>query len=216
VTLCSKEEEDENRYKIVELLLKSGGDLSKKNAERWSLTEVAASIKNQRIVTTLYQHKSSSKLKSWRKNQEIVMRCLKDIPDSYLEIKWDINSSIIPFVSHFAPSDTNKIWKVGSSLRVDFTFLGYKKTSERSLLMREKSLVKDKYPEFVMIDRKEKTFIDTLQKSGKKAAKKLIDKEVKKRRVEVKEFKWKTSKDTKKIHDRMAQKYTLKFDVETN
>jgi len=218
VMLCSKEEKDNNRYKIVELLLKSGGDVLKKNAEKWSLTEVAASIKNQRIVTTLYEYKSSAKLKSWRRNQEIVMEHLKNIPDSYLEIKWNINSGVIPFLSYFTPSDTYKIWKVGSSLRLDFTFLGYEsgkqKTSEMSLLMREKALLKDEHPEFVMIDRKEKVIYYPSHGSDEKAATELSDKELTKKKTKIKEFNSKALKDKKKIHGREAQKYILKFNLE--
>lgn len=42
-------------------------------------------------------------------------------------MKWDFDSSFIPFVSRFAPSDTFKIWKYKDCLRVDSTLANFKK-----------------------------------------------------------------------------------------
>jgi hypothetical protein len=43
-----------------------------------------------------------------------------------MEIHYEFDSSLIPLVSKLAPSDTIKIWKVGSSVRCDLTLVGYK------------------------------------------------------------------------------------------
>ncbi|KAL2923174.1 Ankyrin repeat domain-containing protein 13B [Bienertia sinuspersici] len=34
-------------------------------------------------------------------------------------------SSVIPFISRVAPSDTYKIWKIGANLRADMTLVGF-------------------------------------------------------------------------------------------
>lgn len=52
---------------------------------------------------------------------------LKDVPDFYTEVKWECSSNWIPFLSKIAPSDTFQIWKVGSSIRVDFSLVGFTK-----------------------------------------------------------------------------------------
>lgn len=49
------------------------------------------------------------------------------MPDFYIEINWDLDSSIIPFFSRIGPSDTFKLWKYGRSIRCDTTYVGFKK-----------------------------------------------------------------------------------------
>jgi hypothetical protein len=51
---------------------------------------------------------------------------LSQINDFYLEMKWEVH---IPLLSMFCPHDTCKIWKVGSNVRFDFTFLQFKNLS---------------------------------------------------------------------------------------
>ena len=57
-------------------------------------------------------------------------------------MKWEFNSSLIPFLSKFAPNDVFKIYKrsityfiKGTSLRLDSTFAGTKsyKTKRREM-----------------------------------------------------------------------------------
>lgn len=63
---------------------------------------------------------------------------LADVPDFYMEMKWEFESNIIPFVSKFAPSDTFKIWKYGRSVRCDTTYAGLQKYRAKR---RDQSLI---------------------------------------------------------------------------
>ena len=111
----------------------------------------------------------TSKLVQWKQKQETISEQLAEIPDFYLEIKWDFKSNFIPFISHFTPCDTYKIWKMGSSIRLDFspfvTNKGKSKQTNISLIMRERYLINDPYRdiEFAIMDRNNEEFINILQ-----------------------------------------------------
>ena len=53
-----------------------------------------------------------------------IKKILKSHFDFSVEIDVKVNS-YIPFVSNFTPTDTLKIYKSGSSLRMDYTLVGY-------------------------------------------------------------------------------------------
>lgn len=56
---------------------------------------------------------------------------LKKIPDFYVQMHWECQSSWIPFLSRIAPSDDLEIWKVGTSLRLDFSLVGFQKLKNK-------------------------------------------------------------------------------------
>ena len=51
------------------------------------------------------------------------------MPDFSIDLHFECGSSYIPFISSLAPSDTYKIYKRGSDLRLDMTLIGFKKFS---------------------------------------------------------------------------------------
>jgi len=232
VMVCIPNETNVRRYKIIDLLFKMGGDPLEKNDEGWSLLEVAASIKNTYIVNMVYKHTRAAKLRLWREKQEVVVEHLAYLPDFYLEIKWDFRSSLIPFLSHFTPSDTFKIWKMGSSIRLDFSFLGYNEgaaiVSDTTLLMREKFLIRDQYHkvELAVLDKKNRALVNPLDSPDddeiKESVKEIISNRVVQGDIKIGEVGWKSSKTilgnnkVKKIYGRLAQKYKVNFDMEVN
>ena len=50
-------------------------------------------------------------------------RFLKEMPDFYIEIKFDCDSKYIPFFSKIAPSDIIKIWKYKKHIRIDWNII---------------------------------------------------------------------------------------------
>eukprot|EP00826_Nyctotherus_ovalis_P049504 TRINITY_DN5997_c0_g2_i1.p1 TRINITY_DN5997_c0_g2~~TRINITY_DN5997_c0_g2_i1.p1 ORF type:complete len:511 (-),score=99.31 TRINITY_DN5997_c0_g2_i1:165-1697(-) len=232
VMLCSPEEMNVSRYKIIDLLFKLGSDPLERNGEGWTLLDVAASIRNTYITNIVYKHTRAAKLRLWKSKQEIVAEHLNNLPDFYLEIKWDFRSAFIPFLSRFAPSDTFKIWKMGSSIRLDFSFMGYNEgraiVSDTSLMMRERYLISDQFRkvELAVLDNKNKALIDPLQNPQedeiRESVSKILSERVSQGKLKIGQVGWRPSKTmlgndkVKKIHGRVAQKFKLDFDLEVN
>lgn len=49
------------------------------------------------------------------------------MPDFKIDINFTCKSNFIPFVKNLAPSDTYKIYKQGSKIRLDMTLIGFRK-----------------------------------------------------------------------------------------
>ena len=98
----------------------------------------------------------------------LIFQTLSNMKDFYMEMKWNFESSFIPFFSKFAPSDTYKIWKVGSSMRLDFSFLGVNKKhkfikTNTSILFRNfEQVFEENYPgkDKVILQKDKKFVID--------------------------------------------------------
>ncbi len=233
VRLCPPSATDQKRVKIVRLLMKYGANPLKKNADGWSLLDVAVAIKNRNVVRLLYEAGRICKVRLWKSKREEMFEQLVAIPDFYLEIKWDFRSSMIPFLSYFTPSDTYKIWKMGSSLRLDFSFLGFNDEnksikSDTSLLMREGYLIEDAFRrnDFLIMDRKNKSVVNPFQTPDEDEREEIVSEILDSQPVQgdltIADFSSRPSTTifgrpkVRTIHGRVSQKYKLKFDTVIN
>jgi len=89
--------------------------------------ELACALKNRPILEVLMN--SVLKLKEYflDLHKEIILKTLESLPDFSLDLHFECTSSFIPFISNLAPSDTYKIYKRGSNLRLDMTLVGFRK-----------------------------------------------------------------------------------------
>lgn len=55
-----------------------------------------------------------------------MFQALESLPDFRMDMHFSCKSSFIPFISNITPSDTYKISKHGSKLRLDMTLVGFR------------------------------------------------------------------------------------------
>jgi hypothetical protein len=60
-------------------------------------------------------------------HKEAIFRALESLPDFKIDLHFKCKSNFIPFVRNITPSDTYKIYKQGSKIRLDMTLIGFRK-----------------------------------------------------------------------------------------
>ncbi|KAJ3413693.1 Ankyrin repeat domain-containing protein 13C [Chytridiales sp. JEL 0842] len=118
-----------NRKEMVPILLEAGASTLIKTLDGWSPYQEATSIGDRDLMTMLYR-KRRHEMALWfeSKGKDLLETLSKDLKDFYLEMHWSFQSWI-PFVSKLCPSDTYKIFKKGTSLRIDTTLVGFERLS---------------------------------------------------------------------------------------
>ncbi|KAG5680971.1 hypothetical protein PVAND_010445 [Polypedilum vanderplanki] len=94
----------------------------------WTVSQEAVAAKDLDILTSIISFRDL-----WRqKNRSIqvpeLLMKLKNTPDFYVEMNWQF-SSWIPLMAKVCPSDTYKVFKRGSFVRIDTTLIGFDQTS---------------------------------------------------------------------------------------
>lgn len=101
-----------------------------------------------------------------------------------MEITFNFESSVIPFISRIAPSDTYKIWKRGSNLRADMTLAGFDgfriQRADQSILFLGDGSEDGKVPSgsLCMISHKDKEIMNALDGAGAPASDAEVQQEV--------------------------------------
>ncbi|CAI2387437.1 unnamed protein product [Moneuplotes crassus] len=159
---------DEDYLLVVEYLLEIGAKHKEKDFDGWTIIDEAISTTNIRLLGIIYDFCAERKRNQW-KNRDKIINNLRNIPDFYLELKWEFNSTVIPFLSKFTPKDTYKIWKFGSSLRLDFTLVGVDKLKgkrrDMTIIFRDPSEADDPYNEcyVLLINRSKGIVVDPIE-----------------------------------------------------
>lgn len=112
-----------NQRAIVTLLLDRNANVSSRNSDGWSCAHDAALCDDEFMLAQFYLRGEKQVMKSLESAQEIFMQALEKLPDFEAEIFIEAQSWV-PMVSSVLPSDTIRIWKRGSQLRIDSALKG--------------------------------------------------------------------------------------------
>ncbi|EGG17738.1 hypothetical protein DFA_08737 [Cavenderia fasciculata] len=132
---------------LLAILIENGADPTRKSTMGWSLVQEGIGRRDREVISYLLQHTKKKIHDEFKKRKPQLLKALSEIPDfemgtTYiylkkmyikniyinfhfisLEIHWEFKSWV-PLVSRFCPFDTYKIYKKGSSFRVNTTIVG--------------------------------------------------------------------------------------------
>uniref|UniRef100_A0A0D3AB04 Ankyrin repeat domain-containing protein n=1 Tax=Brassica oleracea var. oleracea TaxID=109376 RepID=A0A0D3AB04_BRAOL len=141
----------------AEMLMVAGADWTLQNEHGWNALQEAVCSRQESIAMII-----------WCRRLPRLIATMREMRDFYMEMSFHFESSVVPFVSKVAPSDTYKVWKVGSNLRADITMAGFDgfkiQRSDQSILFLGDGSEDGKVPRgsLYMVNHKDKEVINTL------------------------------------------------------
>ncbi|KAL2326597.1 hypothetical protein Fmac_025655 [Flemingia macrophylla] len=122
----------------TEMLMDAGANGRLKNKEGWTALREAIINKQDKIAMVMIRYYWNDYDKKYFRRLPRYIGTMRRMKDFYMEITFHFESSVIPFISRIAPSDTYKIWKRGGNMRADMTLAGFDglkiKRSNQSIL----------------------------------------------------------------------------------
>jgi len=89
--------------------------------------ELGMALKNREILRCLIESNHKIKQHYLDLHREALFTSLEKLPNFKIDMLFSCKSQYIPFLKNITPSDNYKIYKKGSSIRLDMTLVGYKK-----------------------------------------------------------------------------------------
>jgi len=111
----------------AKVLIKAGADVNTET-EGWTVVQEATATGNPRLVQLVLEERDKVRYGARMGGIPDLLIKLKDVPDFYVDMTWEF-TSWLPLVSRMCPSDTYRVYKRGSSVRVDTTLLGFDQNS---------------------------------------------------------------------------------------
>lgn len=109
-------------------LLQHTTNVNTENREGWTVVQEAVSTGDPELLQLVLERRDYQRYSSRVGGIPELLQKLKEAPDFYVEMKWEF-TSWVPLVSRMCPSDTYKVYKQGSNVRIDTTLLGFDQTS---------------------------------------------------------------------------------------
>jgi len=111
------------RVEAARLLIKAGANVNTE-CDGWTVVQEATSTGDPDLVQLVLDTRDRQRYSARLGGIPELLKKLKDAPDFYVEMTWEF-TSWVPLVSRMCPSDTYRVYKRGSSVRVDTTLLGF-------------------------------------------------------------------------------------------
>ncbi|KAL7145140.1 hypothetical protein ABFS83_07G059700 [Erythranthe nasuta] len=168
----------------TEMLMLAGADWSLQNEQGWSALQEAICNREEGIAKIIVRHYQPLAWAKWCRRLPRLIQTMRRMRDFYMEITFHFESSVIPFISRIAPSDTYKIWKRGANLRADMTLAGFDglriQRSDQTVLFLGDGSEDGQVPpgSLCMISHKDKEVMNALDGAGAPATESEVQHEV--------------------------------------
>ncbi|KAL4591055.1 hypothetical protein LXL04_004003 [Taraxacum kok-saghyz] len=168
----------------TEMLMLAGADWSLQNEHGWSALQEAICNREEVIARIIVRHYQPIAWAKWCRRLPRLVATMRRMRDFYMEITFQFESSVIPFISRIAPSDTYKIWKRGANLRADMTLAGFDgfriQRADQTVLFLGDGSEDNKVPpgSLCMISHKNKEIMNALDGAGAPASDAEVQQEV--------------------------------------
>lgn len=106
------------------VLLRHHANVNTENKEGFTVVHEAVSTSDPELLQVVLETRDLQRYSSRVGGIPELLKRIRDTPDFYVEMKWEF-TSWVPLVSRMCPSDTYKVYKSGSSVRIDTTLLGF-------------------------------------------------------------------------------------------
>ncbi|XP_046395552.1 ankyrin repeat domain-containing protein 13D isoform X4 [Ischnura elegans] len=110
------------------VLLQHATNVNTENREGWTVVQEAVATGDPELLQLVLERRDYQRYSSRIGGIPELLQKLKEAPDFYVEMKWEF-TSWVPLVSRMCPSDTYKVYKQGSNVRIDTTLLGFDQTN---------------------------------------------------------------------------------------
>jgi len=111
----------------AKILVDAGADVNTET-EGWTVVQEATATGDPDLVQLVLDNRDRARYSARVGGIPQLLKKLQDAPDFYVEMTWEF-TSWVPLVSRMCPSDTYRVYKRGSSVRVDTTLLGFDQQS---------------------------------------------------------------------------------------
>lgn len=106
------------------VLLEHEANVNTENTQGWSVVQEAVGTGNPELLQLVLARRDYQRYCNRVAGIPELLHKLKQAPDFYVEMKWEF-TSWVPLASRMCPSDTYKVYKQGSNVRIDTTLLGF-------------------------------------------------------------------------------------------
>ncbi|XP_052190808.1 uncharacterized protein LOC127800305 [Diospyros lotus] len=168
----------------AEMLMDAAADWSLQNEQGWSALQEAICNREEGIARIIVRHYQPLAWAKWCRRLPRLIGTMRRMRDFYMEITFHFESTVIPFISRIAPSDTYKIWKRGANLRADMTLAGFDgfriQRSDQSIVFLGDGSEDGKVPpgSLCMISHKDEEVMNALDGAGAPASEAEVQQEV--------------------------------------
>ena len=108
---------------IIKILFYYGVKIRIRNEDGRTPLEEAVAYEDKETVVLIYERALINRENRVKLSKDKANAFMTEVPDFYAEMKWEVN---VPLISFLCPNDTCKIWKQGSNIRMDYTFIEMK------------------------------------------------------------------------------------------